>query len=65
MAPKWPKIDSQIKLDMTTKHAMHLKTYYKSVKNHYNKYKQTTVNSETLLDFVNSTQKLCLNILEL
>ena len=54
MALKWPKIDSRVELDTIIKHIMHLKIYYESVKNHYNKYKQTLINSETLLGLVNS-----------
>jgi hypothetical protein len=44
---------------------MHLKTYCESVRNHYDKYKQTSVNPETLLGLVDSVQKLCLDVLEL
>ena len=54
MALKWLKIDSWVKLDIITKRIMHLKTYYKSVKNYYNKYKQMLVNLKTLLDLINS-----------
>ena len=65
MALKWPKIDSRVELDTTIKRAMHLKTYYKSVKNYYDKYKQTLVNLKTLLSLVDNVQKLCFDVFKL